>query len=590
MDRAQGLLRQLRLVVALLALLATPLAWARVGWGIEGFEWPVLFLGGALLWLVYFPLEFALVALVTAAVGCAWSAALEELTLAARPWDGVFVAPAGLAFAALVLTLQLEDFRGAAARWPRQLYVCVGVGLVLTAILAPEPARQLAPPLVAALLLAPLGAAILLFKGGRRGTPSLKQLLGGSWILAYLFVSQVILFAIVTPVVLLVTRGRLGQVRELCGAGMRLMFDSFPYGRLGRRGISREELSRPAVIVSNHQSSADIPLVLSLPADVRILVSPRVWNTPILGVGARLLSHVLVELDQPEITLERCRQRMTAGASVHVFPEGTRSQDAWPARFRRGAFEIACELGVDVLPVVMHGTSTSVPRDAFWVGEFHMEVEALPRVTPETFDYGAGSQALMRHVHGLVREAVVTTHRRIHSEVTYLERRIRERYRYQSRGVRRAVARELVQWRCHDAWRALLEDIELVLVIDGGMGVGAHRASLSELRTHCVGWLTDESAAPVARRSAASDRRLEFHDPVQAPFEVAKLGALIFGPGVALEPYEEFIGELRPGCLVLIADVGSSVSDVLARCDAHELLDSPGAYTRELGEFAGDRS
>lgn len=588
---AQRILRRLRLVATPLALVAAVLAWSRVGWGIEEREWAALILGGALLWLVYLPLEFALVALVSAVVGCAWSAALEEWTLSARPWDDELVAPAGLLFAALVLMLRLEPFRGSASPWPSRLCLLVGAFLAVASVLEPGHASQLAPPLVAAILLAPFGAGILLFQDGRRGTPSVKHLVGGSWILGYLLGAQALLFALVTPLAFVATRRRLDLVRELCSAGMRFMFDSFPYGRLERLGVSREELARPAVIVSNHQSSVDIPLVLSLPADIRILVSPRVWRTPILGIGARLLSHVLVERDQPEVTLERCRERMAAGASVHAFPEGTRSQDAWPARFRRGPFEIACELGAEVLPLVLHGTNTCVPRDAYWVGDFRMGVEALPRVTPESFDYGAGSQALMRHVQELVRAAVVAGHRRAHADLQLLERRVLERFRFQRRAVRRSVEREFARWDRLEAWRERLRDLELVLVVDAGYGVGAHRVSLAELRTRCVGWLTDEAKVPVARRSAVGDERLEFSAASRPELDLAQVRAVVFGPGVRLEAHEELFGELDPSCPVLVASEESPGAEFLTRVGLSASgAAPPGIYARAPVELAGDRS
>jgi 1-acyl-sn-glycerol-3-phosphate acyltransferase len=583
--------RRLRPPLTGLALVATVVVLARTGPGLDGRE--VLLLLGAtgLLWAVYLPLEFALVALVAAAVGCAWEAACFEFAGGGAPgrvWGAALVAPVGVLAAALVLADRLERFRGSSALVPRAFAATAILAGLLLLALTPLPARVLAAPGAAALLSAALGADILLFKQGQRGTPALLHLCGGLLIFAYLGVAQSVLFALVTPLAFIATRRRLALVRVLCSRGMRLMFDAFPYGRLERRGVGAQDLRRPAVIVSNHQSSVDIPLVLSLPADIRILVSPRVWRTPILGIGARLLSHVLVDSERPEVTLERCRERLRQGASVHAFPEGTRSEGGYPGRFHRGAFEIACELGADVLPLLLVNSRSCVPRDAFWVGSFRISVEALPRVTPHTFDYGLGSRALMKHVQALVRGALVSAHRRLHCDPVYLARLVRDDYRFQARRVRRDVLRELAEWERLATWRPLLADLARVLVVESGFGVGSRLCSLPELRTSCTGWLRDEAHLRVAQRSAIGPGLLEFAVGACPPVEPSQLSALVLGPGIELGRHAELVAGLSTGCLVLSA--GDALPATLRRLGLEALAPTPGAYRRAGSAVAGARA
>src|SRR5207248_990484 len=94
------------------------------------------------------------------------------------------------------------------------------------------------------------------------------------------------------------------------------------------------------------------------------------------------------------------------GASVHFYPEGTRSPDAFMRRFQRGAFELAVDLRQDVLPILLCDTNTAMPRDAYWFEPYHSVVRALPRVTPQNFDYSRGSLELMRHCEALMHQAL----------------------------------------------------------------------------------------------------------------------------------------------------------------------------------------
>ena len=73
-------------------------------------------------------------------------------------------------------------------------------------------------------------------------------------------------------------------------------------------------------------------LIVSLPGDVRQTAKKRVFDTPILGIGCKMLGHVMVEPNDPATTLRRCREKLAEGASVHFYPEGTRSLDGFVQR------------------------------------------------------------------------------------------------------------------------------------------------------------------------------------------------------------------------------------------------------------------
>ena len=72
----------------------------------------------------------------------------------------------------------------------------------------------------------------------------------------------------------------------------------------------------------------------------------------------------------------------------------------------RGAFELAVELRQEILPIILCDTCTGVPRDAWWFEPYHAVVKALPRVTPQNFDYSLGSLALTQHCEKIVRYAL----------------------------------------------------------------------------------------------------------------------------------------------------------------------------------------
>lgn len=142
------------------------------------------------------------------------------------------------------------------------------------------------------------------------------------------------------------------------------LFRGQPFWRL--RITGRERCADgPFVVVANHQSFLDIPLLMQLPIPVRVVARPGVFKMPVYGQMARMGGHIELDADAPdgvERALEHCRRLLAAGISVVVFPEGTRSDDGTLGPFNRGAFQIALDAKVPVLPVCIRGTGDALPK------------------------------------------------------------------------------------------------------------------------------------------------------------------------------------------------------------------------------------
>jgi 1-acyl-sn-glycerol-3-phosphate acyltransferase len=460
--------------------------------------------------------ELALIVAFSIFVGTAWAARAHMLFGGALP-EGVLLG--GLALGAgvahVLVSERVHVFRGHAPRGGRALDALIPASLALTAwgwTVGPGAAAFALLPTLSALILAPVGTGILFYRAPRSGAPRLWHLLGGLWVFGYLFAIQVLLLLVVAPLSRLWIREadrRLVYLRRMSGVGARRLFDWFPYGRLDLIDVTEAAFERRAVVVSNHQSSVDIPLVLSLPGDVRLTLKQRVWDAPFLGIAARRLGHLLVEQDRPEATLERCRGALEEGASAHFFPEGTRSDDDYPKRFRRGAFDVAVELGCDVVPLVLCDTNMCVPRDAHWVEDYHMVVKALPPVTPASFDYSLGPRALMKHVQELVRAEYLVEHARIHT-AEYLAYKVRRLYRYQGREAARAVERQLADEQTLTVLAEALPTEGRVVDLFCGVGVLTNWMRLKWPRLDVRAFDTDESVLRTARSSTTGTTRVVY--------------------------------------------------------------------------------
>jgi 1-acyl-sn-glycerol-3-phosphate acyltransferase len=75
------------------------------------------------------------------------------------------------------------------------------------------------------------------------------------------------------------------------------------------------------------------------------------------------------------------KMKVEGGYSVMIFPEGTRSEDGRIQRFHRGAFYLAEQLGLDILPVFIDGFGKVLPKTSWRLHSGHMSVEVMPRET-----------------------------------------------------------------------------------------------------------------------------------------------------------------------------------------------------------------
>ncbi len=150
------------------------------------------------------------------------------------------------------------------------------------------------------------------------------------------------------------------------------------------------------VIVSNHQSLADIPLLSHLRIDTKWMAKAELFRTPLLGWMLRMAGDVPVirgDRRKGAVALLQCARYLRQGLSVVCFPEGTRSTDGEVLRFTEGPFQLAIREGTPVLPLVVEGSGQALPCGS-WIFEGTRDMwlrilEAVPAKGWDTRQSGA---------------------------------------------------------------------------------------------------------------------------------------------------------------------------------------------------------
>lgn len=169
-----------------------------------------------------------------------------------------------------------------------------------------------------------------------------------------------------------------------------------PFWRVSIEGLEKIEDGKAYVMTPNHQSAADIMVLFKLRKQFRWVSKHSVFYVPFLGWMMAMAGYVGIKRGDSKSRvnmMERCKAILRQGTPIMIFPEGTRSTTPNMRTFKRGAFSLACDVGVPVLPIVLDGTLEALPKNS-WIFQhtkpLEIRIRVLDPISPADFDGDAG--------------------------------------------------------------------------------------------------------------------------------------------------------------------------------------------------------
>lgn len=176
-------------------------------------------------------------------------------------------------------------------------------------------------------------------------------------------------------------------------------------------GALPDDRDRAHVLVCNHESLADPVFLGSLPWDAKWVAKEAVFRLPFFGQMMRMAGDVRVRRGDRASRAEaygELKSWLRRGASVMVFPEGTRSPDGELLPFRNGPFRLALETGTPVLPLAMSGSRRALRKGSLVFGRATVDVAVLE---PESVE-GRGPEDV-EDLRDTVRDRIARARRRL---------------------------------------------------------------------------------------------------------------------------------------------------------------------------------
>jgi 1-acyl-sn-glycerol-3-phosphate acyltransferase len=186
-------------------------------------------------------------------------------------------------------------------------------------------------------------------------------------------------------------RGRI--TKEVCDArlqrwGHRIVENA----RLHLHVVGRENM-KPGdtyLVMSNHQSHYDIPVLFEVVGpNIRMITKEELFRVPIFGNALRAGGFISIDRSDRHAairSLRRARELLASGTHVWIAPEGTRSPTGDLLPFKKGAFYLALEAGLSILPVTLQGTREALPAKGLRSsGGVHVRVTIHPTIDASRF-------------------------------------------------------------------------------------------------------------------------------------------------------------------------------------------------------------
>ena len=157
--------------------------------------------------------------------------------------------------------------------------------------------------------------------------------------------------------------------------------------RIEVRGRENIDKNTSYVFVSNHQGAYDIFLIYGyLNHNFKWMMKKSLRNIPFVGSACAAAGHIFVDNSTPgrlKETLQKAETTLQNGMSLVVFPEGARTFTGHMGYFKRGAFQLADELQLAVVPVTIDGSFEILPRTGKWIHRHRMILTIHEPIAPK---------------------------------------------------------------------------------------------------------------------------------------------------------------------------------------------------------------
>lgn len=286
-------------------------------------------------------------------------------------------------------------------------------------------------------------------------------------------------------------------LRRILSSFMKSVLYWHPFVKNKTINPNKETFEKPAVIIGNHASFLDTLSMGMLVPKMVFLVNDWVWKSPIFGKAVQSLGFYPIS-NGVEGSIDVLRNKIKEGFSIVVFPEGTRSVDNHPKRFHKGAFYLAEQLNLDIIPVYLHGNGDVLPKGDISIFPGDLTPVIGERISQNDLSFGSNYAERTKKISHYFKDQYKSWRLELEGE-NYFIQKIEIAYLYKDDELVESVKTSLAKWK-HTFYILNRKGLLSSSLIHWSEGYGEldYLLSLQEAKRQVIGCVDDEECIQIA--------------------------------------------------------------------------------------------
>ncbi|HSG67332.1 MAG TPA: 1-acyl-sn-glycerol-3-phosphate acyltransferase, partial [Bacteroidales bacterium] len=348
---------------------------------------------------------------------------------------------------------------------------------------------------------------------------------------------------------------------------------------------SGEDFRKPAIVVCNHQSHLDT--VLTIMQNPRMILLTNPWVQKSIFYRGFISYADFYSVDEGVTTLKpKLEALVRDGYSILYFPEGTRSADLEIHRFHQGAFYMARELNLDILPIISYGSGNAMPKFEPFLKTTPATMTIMPRIRQDDPLVKDTPLATARAVRHYMMEEYAEIRKKIETPAFFRKMVVRN-YLYRSPVLEWYIK---VKIRMEDNYRPFHENLpEEGQITDIGCGYGfmAYMLHLMAPGREITGYDHDPEKIETARHCALNNDKTQFIHADISKVDLQPCDAFVLADVLHYMPEEEqeklivkCVNNLKDDGVIMIRDADASMHKKHKGTRFSELLSTRSGFNK----------
>lgn len=262
-----------------------------------------------------------------------------------------------------------------------------------------------------------------------------------------------------------------------------------------------EDFSKPSIIVCNHQSMLDTAYLMAISDKIVIVANENASKNKVVSQVFKWLDNY--SLSEGETINEgRINDLLSEGYSVVIFPEGERNPSSSIMRFHKGAFYLAEQNRVDIVPLLIHGINHIFPRNSFCTYPGEVTISIGNHIKPDDVTWGNSYAMKTKKIHQYYVSEYEKL-RKTKETTAYYRKFVEDRYRYKGIEVFSAIKKRMTKYHAYSEWaERFREEGNCAVILNSGYGEFALLLALCHPDKRIYAFEANEDCCLVAKYSS----------------------------------------------------------------------------------------